>query len=506
MTVENHHRAAALSDRVEALGRSTARSPAERTARSSRLKLFALGALGLFLVWAVLARSFAAYFADASPKAAIVIHHSTPMALLNLAERQLKTDKRFQTLPPVVRLEPEAANAAQAPTAGGAAAAAPSEEHEPESAPPAEIDRQGLAELQAEVERALRSDPLNPRAFRLLGQLSAIDSANDERTEALMQAAVRRSLLESVAVYWLIGKNYRDQNYSQALAYADVLLRTNPRAILPVMPMFGKLAETPKANRELKELLATNPPWRFLFFQYFPDTITDARTPLDILLWLKDSPAPPTDRELRDYLNFLIKHEFYDLAYYTWLQFLPAEQITKAGHLFNGSFETTPSGLPFDWVITKTAGVRYVITSRPDKPGQKALRLEFGPGRIDYREVVQIVTLPAGDYKFQGSYKSDVVSARGLEWRVTCPGKAPVIIGQSIPIKGSDPVWKDFQFSFTVPEKDCPAQTVRLFFGSRSASEQFISGSIWFDDLQITRESVAQVEQGSDQMPETPAQ
>ena len=36
---------------------------------------------------------------------------------------------------------------------------------------------------------------------------------------------------------------------------------------------------------------------------------------------------------------------------------------------------------------------------------------------------------------------------------------------------------------------------VVLVFDARSASEQFISGSIWYDDLQIVREATAKVQE-----------
>ena len=204
---------------------------------------------------------------------------------------------------------------------------------------------------------------------------------------------------------------------------------------------------------------------------------------------------PPSASELQPYLDFLIQHGFYDLAYYTWLQFLPPERLAQAGHLYNGGFDATPSGTPFDWVLTKGTGVTAQVAAKGDKPGERALFLQFGPGRVDYREVTELIMLAPGNYQFHGKYKGDVVSERALEWRVICAGKDQNIIGRGLVARGgSTTQWKDLEFSFAVPEANCPAQYVKLVFDARSASEKFISGSIWFDDFQITREQTAEGE------------
>ena len=79
----------------------------------------------------------------------------------------------------------------------------------------------------------------------------------------------------------------------------------------------------------------------------------------------------------------------------------------------------------------------------------------------------------------------------GLRWRISCGGTKDFQIGEGPRLNNTLLVWTDFAFSFTVPEKDCPLQHVRLASEARSASEQFITGSIWFDDLEIVRHSVA---------------
>ena len=88
-------------------------------------------------------------------------------------------------------------------------------------------------------------------------------------------------------------------------------MRTRPQTLPYVIPLLGKIAEDPFGAGELKRLLTKDPPWRPQFLSYFPRAVTDARTPLDILLSLKDSASPPTGQDLRPYLDFLIQHGFY---------------------------------------------------------------------------------------------------------------------------------------------------------------------------------------------------
>jgi hypothetical protein len=534
LSFEGRHSSASLSARLAGLDRggpsASPRGPTRETAppkeapkearKSSRLKQLAFAAFGLFALWAIVTKSFGIYIADVYPKSALLLDSGAPQALLNIAEARLAADARFQTLPPVVRrpADQAAAQAGSTPAASApanGAQPAPPKDAQPAAAPNAaqgaatggkdgpaapssdapaapggpvtEAEAKSYDETSALIERALLRDPLNSRGFRMLGQLSAT-TPNDERTKKLMEAAVRRSLLENVALYWLTTKSFDDKDYARALAYADVLLRTTPRSALwPLMPMFGRLAETPAANVELKELLETNPPWRERLLQNLSGTITDARTPLDILLALKQSGTPPNRVELGAYLKFLVDHKFYDLAYYTWLQFLPEGELGRTGYLFNGDFEKEPTGSPFDWTFAETVGVRYGFEPRPDKPDSKALKLDFGPGRVDYRDVAQITTLAPGTYEFSGTYKSRLSSTRGMIWRVDCAGKSGGTAGESEPVTGDSAIVKEFAFTFTVPETDCPAQSVRLLFDARSASERFITGNIWYDDLKITR-------------------
>ena len=404
---------------------------------SQKLRRVLFAALAIGLVWEVTSRTFAAFLANFAPEQALYIRSQQPTALVRLAQTKLGASDDKQ--------------------AGRMA------------------------------EQALLSDPLNAQALRILGQIAEL-SKDGPRSWQFMQASVRRSLNESLAVIWLMYRSAERRDYAAAMYYADVLLRTRPQlGSEVVIPVLARIAENKDAVVTFKEMLSRDPPWRAQFFDALPGSITDARTPLDLLLALKHSPVPPAAAELRSYLNFLIDKKLYALAYYTWLQLLPPDQISGAGFVFNGGFQTVPSGLPFDWLISPGAGVTVEIDTVPDDGGNRALFARFEDGRVDFGRVAQLIVLAPAKYRLEATYKGTLLGQRGLKWRVTCVEGPTAAVGESGMIKGVSSVWKTVEFSFTVPGSDCPAQYLHLDLDARMASERFVSGEVWLDNVQIFR-------------------
>jgi hypothetical protein len=409
-------------------------------------------AVATILVWEVTSKTFARYLASEAPERALALDARQPTALLNLAEQKIGID---------------------APTTADSRVQSLSA---------------GDSQVRTMTESALRESPLNARGLRILGQLA--NKVHDEtRAMQFMQMSAQYSMNEFVAQAWLADKNFEKKDYASALHHADILLRKWNQFLNYVLPMLAQIAEDKDGSEDLRKLLAENPPWRAAFFGKLPQGISDARTPLNLLVALKDTPNPPNIDDLRSYLDFLVQRKFYSLAYYAWLQLLPAEQLNNLGLLFNGRFETPPSGIPFDWVITPGTGVTIDRVSVPDFDDGRVLEVAFQQGRVDLGSVAQLVALPAGKYQFQSKFTGEVVGQRGLKWRVTCAGGAN--IGESSMIAGRTPTWKTIEIQFDVPGRDCPAQYLHLDLDARMSSEQFVSGMVRFGDLRIVHADAA---------------
>lgn len=421
--------------------------------RFSRSRIAIFGFFGLMLCGLVISHSYVAYLSTISPGAALDIREGDSQSILRLAADELLPMSIEQGVAP---------GSSPRPT------------------------RARIDELRAQIEAALIDIPLSALAYRLLGQIAEIDGSG-RNAEPFMHAAARRSLHERIAVDWMMRKAFERKSHRSSAYYADALLRSTPELIGYVTPILARMAETSEAKPEIIRLLAANPNWRRAFFGELGAALTDARTPLQLFLSLKDSPAPPTTDELNFYESFLFDHKLYELAYYVWLQFLPVAKLESAGHIFNGSFDGAPSGSRFDWRSPSGANVVVDFASRPDSATNHALVIQFGPGRADVPGVSQAIMLAPGAYALKGSFMGEIRGPRGVQWSVKCMDGA--LLGQSEMMLGSFASWRDFELALVVPQTGCVAQIIELQLAARSPSEKLLSGVIWFDDLLIVRKA-----------------
>ena len=449
--------------------------------RAHPIRLACFGAIALALFWLVLTKSLPYALAPSAPDLALALNPNNPAALIAKAEmvraQLLKAQGAFEQAKLPEDGLPKSDTIAYLPEA------------EAGSVPdPAERITGLRTEIRRLAVRTIANDPLNTQAFRLLAE--ATD--RPEGVSMLMQEALKRSRRNAIALLWLLNDSAYHKDFRAALDHADVLFRTHPELSPFVLNYLALIAEEPEGSPLLVQALAKTPAWRASFFEDLPRHIKQPSSPLTLLMALKESGAPPANKELAPYLNYLVNQNIIDVAYNAWLQFLPETELGTLGLITHPNFETDPSGLPFDWQIARglNSAAEFVALGE----GERAFHVSFGIGRVQFPEVSQVVLLAPGKYRLEGKLRGSIIAKRGLRWQFRCASGARRSLEETEMLLGLSQEWRVFSLEVEIPRaEDCQGQTLRLFHDSRSASEEFISGEVWFTGLRLERVSEAEV-------------
>jgi hypothetical protein len=329
---------------------------------------------------------------------------------------------------------------------------------------------------------ALVADPLNADVLRVLA--TAADSADEpERATRLMQLAARRSSRDARVQGWLLNQRLIDGDVPGALLSIDATLRAWPDLREAVAPVLAALATDTEAVTPVVAILARDPPWRAWFMRTLPGETEDVEALQALYAGLKATPSPPTVDELRAYLGRLLALGEFERAHSETVAFLPPGRVAEDGGISNGDFDEPVDNLPFGWSIGKVRGATAEIVT--DGNDNKALRVQFHNTRVRYQHVSQLLMLEPGVYRLTGRVRTIALqNERGLEWAVHCAGNGKVI--GATPRASGTIAWSDFETVFVIPaEAECAAQLLRLVLPARVASEQQISGEVWYDDVSV---------------------
>ena len=335
------------------------------------------------------------------------------------------------------------------------------------------------------AQRALRSNPLNARALTLLG-LIAERKDDHKRAEMLIRISVARTLSDPTTDAWLFNHEIRRADYSHALPYADAMLRIDFEAHKTrLFPVLSGFTANNTAFKALTVFLATSPPWRAWLLSELSLRLANQARLVELYAALNETKNPPTNEELRPYLDRLIKDKKFEQAYQTWRETLPPEQRANETYPFNRDFDIPVDGLPFNWSLKAIPGAGIQIVSI-DGGKKRALLVEFSGARVRFANVTQLMLLPAGDYIFRGRVKTEtLLTSRGLWWHIFCASNPAESLANTQLVSGTMP-WTDFAVKFQVPATDCKAQWLQLELPARIDSEAKIEGEAWYQSLQIT--------------------
>ena len=436
-----------------------------------------VGFLSLMFLWLVLTKSLPYALAPNSPDTALALNPNNPVALLAKAEEHRA---KLVALTSIGLEKPKGTEDDGREERSNTLSRLPKAK-ESEAEP---LERETLrGEIRDLALRALANDPLNARAIRLLAEVIS----ETDQVHQLMQKAYEHSRRELIATFWLLNDSYYRKDFKATLRYSDILLRTRPELGTYIYNYLALLASEPEGRILLVDRLAAEPDWRPAFFQVFPRSSKDADAPLLVMTALRDAGKPASDKEVAPYLKFLISINRVDAAYNAWLQILTPAQLEKVELLTNGRFESKPSGLPFDWWIDppKNAVADFVPLGK--NSAENAFHIRFGDGRVQFPQMSQVLLLPPGHYRLEGNLRGAISGKRGLRWQIRCVSGSQKILGETEMLLGQSPQWRVFAFDVEVPQlPECSGEILRLFHDARSASEELLSGEVWFSDIRLT--------------------
>lgn len=328
----------------------------------------------------------------------------------------------------------------------------------------------------------LRREPLQAQAFRILG--AAADAEHDTTQARLFYAlAVRYAPRDPRGRAWIIDDQIRSGRYSDAMRNIDIMLRTSPAQGANLFPIMARLAANPDFAHALAHTLSANPLWRASMLGVLLAHGSDvAVNEVHSALQTSGGLSP---QETGLWVDRLIAEGRWGEAYSYWASGLSLAPGASLPLVYNGGFESEPTGTGFDWRIPRTAGVLIERDADSGATGSFAMHLTFLGTRVPQINFEQRLFLAPGSYQLHFRARAQSLhSDDGLQWMIACEKKSqPLLTG---PALDGNFDWKPFEGNFTVPALDCLTQRLYFHNPGAAAAGKTVSGDLWLDDMAIT--------------------
>lgn len=185
-----------------------------------------------------------------------------------------------------------------------------------------------------------------------------------------------------------------------------------------------------------------------------------------------------------EYVDFLIRQGRPEEAAVNWADHVGTrrDDYRRSNYIFNGSFESPPTGAPFDWRIAELAGAAATIEAGGGYAGLHALRIEFlGQENLEFHHVSQKTVLDPGRWRLEAWLRSEgLTTNEGLRLCVTGLAGSEAV---SEAVTGSSP-WKKLavEFAVTGGSRLVEIQIVRR---ASLKIDSKIRGTAWVDAVRV---------------------
>lgn len=350
--------------------------------------------------------------------------------------------------------------------------------------PPVLSAESGRSEREAAASDArslLLREPLSARAYSRLGQLSAIDG-DYGHGDLLMQAAARRSLRDAPSQVWIFARALGRGDQIAAAQAFDVLMRRRPDLFDAVAPAaIAALDQGPDFRSAMAERLALEPVWRRRFLAAYVQNAAAPQHAYDVLQRLRPTQAPPSDAEMRSYIDRLLSERAYVAAYVAWVQHHSVDGAADGG-VSDGGFEEGPTLPPFGWTLRAGDGAAAQRGTAADGAGW-VLQASAAGGLARRTLAEQMMVLAPGAYQLSGRAWTRAGDPESrFVWSVRCVGGAELA---SMPEGRSSPGrWRTFAVDLKIPTTGCEAQTLAL---QARPGASLALAEVDYDQLVVTR-------------------
>jgi hypothetical protein len=330
-------------------------------------------------------------------------------------------------------------------------------------------------------QQALRQDPASPYRWCDLAEALQQEGQRDQARYCFQQA---RALAPNIPPIWMRATFFYLQGEETAAAldssarvlklvpdYDDVIFNYYDRFVPTVAEVLPHLADNGRAGQAyFRHLLKSG-------------TTEDAAV---AWTWLRDR-SFSQDQLAVEYLDFLLRHRESAEAVKAWALYLAARRgdYPDSNLIFNGDFETQPTGAALDWRITTTPAVDTDRDGNHASNGSYSLHIVFhGAENVNYHHTAQTVGVRPGEYRFRAFVRTrELTTDEGLRFHIFDPESGARLDVYTAQLTGTND-WTPLEKTFTVP----PGTNLIAVQVSRIPSEKFdnkIDGEAWVDTVSL---------------------